>query len=298
MAYLPQRDPTDVIGRRIVAFIIDTILLDAIAVAVLAGSKSSSYTHAPDNACTILRAQSSKSISCVQLGSHIYTWEDSRIALAIGVTLLAAVLNLVVLQGSTGASVGKMMLGLRVVDAQGRVCGIGRAIVRWIVGFVDLLCAGLVGLVTVLVTRPHRRIGDMAGGTYVIATADVGAPIVTAVGAQAPAYAYSGAGWTPPAPGAQPWGAPPAQGPWAASPAPPQLQQPSGWPPQATPQPQPQSPAWGAPAEQAPPPPAPPVAPPSWGAPPTPTPAPEQSAPQPQGETWSDKDADDEEPKQ
>ena len=89
---------------------------------------------------------------------------------------LLGFLNLVVLQSITGASLGKLMLGLRVVDQQGNKAGVGRMLGRWVLLLVDALCF-LVGLITVLVTHPHRRVGDLACGTYVVATGSVGQPI-------------------------------------------------------------------------------------------------------------------------
>ena len=73
-----------------------------------------------------------------------------------------------VLQAVTGASIGKHALGLRVVDEQGRKAGLGRTIVRWLFLIID---GGifLIGLITALVTHPHRRVGDLVAGTYVVA---------------------------------------------------------------------------------------------------------------------------------
>ncbi len=290
MAYLPPRDPTEVIGRRIAAFVIDTLLVSGVSVALFAALKSTSYTGAPSDGCQQLRDLGS-SDSCVQLGSRVFTWTGGRVALAIALSLLASLVNHVVLQGMTGASVGKMMLGLRVVDAGGQVCGVGRAIVRWLFLFVDQACFFIVGLIVVLVTHPHRRVGDMIAGTYVVAAADVGRPVAAQVAM--PPYAYAGqGGWSPPAPGAPTWGAPPPppQPTWGA--------QPRAWgteppPPAPYQQPSPDQPGWAAPAPQSwgtPPPPAPPAAsPPAPGGPEHASEVPER-----QGESWWDKALDDE----
>ena len=250
MAYIPQRDPTEVIGRRISAFVIDTLLVSGVSVALFAGLKSNSYTGAPSNACQRLR-DAGISDPCVQLGSRVYTWTGGRFALAIALGVLAGLVNQVLLQGITGASVGKMMLGLRVVDAGGQVCGVGRAIVRWLFLVVDQFFCFLVGLIVVLVTHPHRRVGDMVAGTYVVSTADAGRPVVPQ--AAMPPYAYAGqGGWTPPAPGASAWGAPPPPQPtWDT--------QPRAWgtepPPSPAPYQQPPSPPTSPPSPSAAPPP-------------------------------------------
>ncbi len=211
MAYAPPRDPTDVMGRRIAAFIIDSIVTSVIVIAVLAATKSQSLTGAPTDACRTLRDTTNFSGQCVQIGSHVYTWSHGRYFLGLIVGLLIGAANVVLLQGITGASLGKMILGLRTVNAQGQPCGIGRAAVRWILLLVvdDFpYCFPLVGLITALVTHPHKRVGDMVANTYVVAAADAGVPIPSATGA-AP-YAYAG----------QPaWGAQPQQPAWGAQPA-------------------------------------------------------------------------------
>src|SRR5438094_983775 len=80
---------------------------------------------------------------------------------------------------------------------------------------VDLFCFGVVGLVTSLVTHPHRRVGDMVGGTFVVGTADAGRPVQASYAAQ-PAYAGAvPGGWGPPQEGQPQWGAPP-QPQWGA----------------------------------------------------------------------------------
>jgi uncharacterized RDD family membrane protein YckC len=257
MAYQPQRDPTNVLGRRFGAFFIDFVLGSAISIAFLAATKSASYTGAPDSACDRLRDVRGFSGTCLQFGSRVYTWDSGRYLLGILLGTGVVFLNAVILQGITGASVGKMITGVRVVNAEGNVAGIGRAFIRWILLFVDLLCAGIVGLVTVLATHPHRRVGDMAAGTYVIGTADVGQPVVALT---APSYAYAGApapgGWVPPQAAQPGWGTPPPPQPSQWGP-PPTEAQPSQWgapPAQAQPQPAwppasppPQQPSWGPP---------------------------------------------------
>ncbi|MDQ1384177.1 MAG: hypothetical protein QOG65_1556 [Actinomycetota bacterium] len=255
MAYgMPlQGDPTNVMGRRIVAYVIDFLLLAGIGIAVFAVTKDQVYTSAPAHACESLRA-GGLSGSCVQIGSRVYVWKGSGIALGYGIGALANILDLVVLQAVVGASIGKLIMGLRVVDAQGRKAGFGSVLLRWILLiFVDNLCF-VVGLLTASLTHPHRRVGDMAAGTYVVALADVGRPVLGPAAAdQYGAYGQPGpAGWVPPggAPqGAPGWGAPPAA-PYGGPPSPP-----GGW--SAPPPPQP---TWGAP---------PPTSPPGWGAPPT-----------------------------
>jgi len=296
----PPRDPTAVVGRRIVAFVIDALIASAISGAAIAAMRSQTYSNAPNDGCALLRQARGFSGTCFQLGSHVYTWNGGRFFWMYVFWIGISFLNWVILQGLTGATVGKFVVGLRVINQQGEIAGIGRSFLRWLLLVVDYVACFLIGLISVSVTRPHRRVGDMVAGTDVVATADVGRPVL----APQPVPAYGG--WTPrgevPAgtpPGAMPppyatqpppvWGAPPAAAqppsPWSAPqqtwgapappPAPPAEDQP-GWAQPATPAPRPAAPSsWGTPRE-----------------PTTPT-APEPAS---SGESWWDRanDGDDE----
>jgi uncharacterized RDD family membrane protein YckC len=84
----------------------------------------------------------------------------------------------VVLQGLTGASPAKHLVGLRVVDAHGRPCGPGKAAVRsvaWILdGFPYVL--PLTGYAAAVSSHDTQRVGDRLAGTYVVDTRHAGAP--------------------------------------------------------------------------------------------------------------------------
>ena len=232
MAYgmQPQHDPTDVIGRRIVAYLIDGVLLFAVTVAIALATKHQAFTGAPSGACQTLR-DNGFSGSCIQLGSRVYIWKGGGQLAYWGLSALAGILDLVVLQGLTGASLGKFIMSLRVVDAQGAPCGVGRAFVRWLLLIVDGFCF-IVGLLVTVLTHPHRRIGDMAAGTYVVGASSAGQPVVG--GGAPPAYQYGypqpgAAGWSPPGAAPPPgpgWGTTPPPA-WGAPPPPPAP--PSGW---------------------------------------------------------------------
>ncbi len=171
------RDPTAVMMRRTVAFVIDVVLTTAvIAIAFVSLARSTevpSYLH---NACDIARI-GSKVSNCVQIGNTIYTLEGGDVALVWLSGLAVSVLNLVLLQGATGGTVGKHALALRVVDANGQPCGFGRAVVRWLLLVVDAFFCFLVGLVTALSTKGHQRVGDLVAKTYVVSARDLGVPL-------------------------------------------------------------------------------------------------------------------------
>ena len=173
-AVTAPRDPTRVVGRRIAAFGIDVALVAVVAgVAVVA--TMTRVVEAPRGTCPGLLATAGGYV-CHQIGGHLYILSQSAQLRVEALSMLAAFLDLVVLQAFTRASVGKHCLGLRVVDEQGLGASFLRTLGRWVFLVVDIGFF-LVGLVSVVVTRPHRRIGDFACGTYVVSTAGAGLPI-------------------------------------------------------------------------------------------------------------------------
>jgi uncharacterized RDD family membrane protein YckC len=81
------------------------------------------------------------------------------------------------LESGAGQTVGKKLLRLRVVRADGRPAGMGEIAVRTILRVVDGIGVYIVGLIVMLVTGERRqRIGDLAASTIVV---DASAPAAT-----------------------------------------------------------------------------------------------------------------------
>lgn len=92
------------------------------------------------------------------------------------ITLIVAVFNLVVLAGLTGRTVGKWTTGLRIERTDGRLPGIGRAVLRHLVGYpLSLLPFGL-GFLIVAVSPTGRALHDLIAGTIVVRRS--GGPLV------------------------------------------------------------------------------------------------------------------------
>lgn len=68
----------------------------------------------------------------------------------------------------TGTTPGKRLVGVRIVDRNGRTPGIGALMVRNVLRPIDSLVFYAVGLASVLLTRQAVRIGDLAAGTLLI----------------------------------------------------------------------------------------------------------------------------------
>src|SRR5262249_37653041 len=203
--------------RRYAALAIDLVLIGAIGAILFAITKHTSIHGAPADTCQ--RLSTGGSTVCIQIGGRVYTWQRGAYIRAALLTVLAGFLDLVLLQTLTGASIGKLFVGLRVIEANGDEARFLRMLGRWAFLAIDLGCF-LVGLVTTLATHPRRRVGDLVCGTYVVATASVGEPVPHA------AYPPSGVGAPPPGYGATVPGQYPAG--WGT---------PAGWtaPPIATP---------------------------------------------------------------
>jgi len=90
---------------------------------------------------------------------------------------LSALLSMgymVLMEGYLGGTVGKLLLGIRVVDAAGNRPGFARALIRNVLRIIDALpLFYLLGIILVATGKQKRRIGDMAAGTYVVARSSV-----------------------------------------------------------------------------------------------------------------------------
>jgi uncharacterized RDD family membrane protein YckC len=225
----PDSDPTAVFGRRVVAGLIDLAVVLGPSIA-LATSQMEYLTRGQvgsgfDSFCSAFTAQEGG--TCFQLGDRAYFNGDQASPGNFAFLAISLIL-LVVIQGLTGWTVGKVLTGIRTVNEDGRAPGIGRALVRWLLFIVDGPCQSIVpvvGFITALTTQGHRRVGDMVAKTFVVRRSAAGAPIVvpgfTAPPATPLAYAVSDpwAGTAVPSttdPSAAGWAAPgtaPASGP-------------------------------------------------------------------------------------
>lgn len=210
-----SRDTTAVMGRRILAWLLDLALFVAVVGATFAGLAE--YVEVPDglgiDACGQLQDQDPDAASgCVELGDRAYITSaaDNGIQTLVSIGYFVV---FVVIQGTAGGSPGKLLTGLRVVDERGAKAGVGRSLVRTLLWVVDAApwFLPLVGFIVGLTSTGHRRIGDLAAKTFVVSRRDVGTPpLATATTAPPPAWGAPAApSWPSPAPPATPPDAPP-----------------------------------------------------------------------------------------
>lgn len=129
---------TRVTGRRVVATIIDSIVLGV-----------------------LVRI----------LGIDVPTDGRDLTELSFGGSAAAAVVVLlyyILLEGTVGRTVGKFATGIRVVSQDGGKAGLVSALVRTLLRVIDGLLGYLVALIIVVNSDRRRRLGDMAAKTLVV----------------------------------------------------------------------------------------------------------------------------------
>jgi uncharacterized RDD family membrane protein YckC len=184
-------DPTNVVGRRVGAFVIDGLLIS-----VICGIAWYALTTKVPGECVGGGVTINGDCRGFESGSSNRTvW--FLIILIVGLTIRW------ILPGLRGTSPGKAMLGLRIVGPDGGVPGLGRAFVRGLMLIVDAfpyIIPYLTGFICALTDDRHRRVGDRVANTLVVDKNAAGQPIA-AGGAP---FAGAGAGPGGGAPGAGP----------------------------------------------------------------------------------------------
>ena len=255
-------DPTSVMGPRVVAGLIDALLFVLMLFFIGPTPLSPFAEYATNNrdlpleeACDLANAKAdAQKDSCIEWGDKIYWTHEGDQAAQTGI-FFGFIALYIVLQGLTGFTPGKLLLGLRAVGEDGRA-SVGRSLVRTVLWIVDVLpCFALLGFIVALTSTGHRRVGDMAAKTFVVRKGSMGQPIVV----PGMITAAAGGGVTGVAP-PQGYGTPTVY-------------------PSASPYPPPTTSTWGAPPQPQPPAPAPENA---WGAPPQPSAQPQGPFGQPQ----------------
>jgi uncharacterized RDD family membrane protein YckC len=132
-----------VTGRRVVATIVDVVVLGILfaVMSMLFGSSS---------------AQGGQ-VNATLNGLPFLTY------------LVLVVAYYVLMEGYLGQTVGKMLLGIKVVrEDTGAVPGIGAAAIRTVLRIVDGLIFYLVAFIAVLASEKNQRLGDMVAHTLVV----------------------------------------------------------------------------------------------------------------------------------
>jgi len=130
------------VGRRFVAVLIDGIILTAV------GFPFADYQRIPTASGT----------------SFSVHWNGGGLFAILGLWIV----YYAVLEATLGATVGKMAMGIRVVQEDGSKCTWQGAIVRNLLRIIDGFFFYLVGAILVWSSPTRQRLGDRAGNTVVI----------------------------------------------------------------------------------------------------------------------------------
>jgi uncharacterized RDD family membrane protein YckC len=135
-----NRDETQVVGRRVVQYFIDYILVNIIpGIAYWLLDRGSGFLHGFGWALATL----------ISLVVYLWYW---------------------VLRPNShqGQSIGMQLLGVRVISKSGGPASMLQYFVRAVLLVIDTLFFGLVGLITMMASRYHQRVGDHLARTLVV----------------------------------------------------------------------------------------------------------------------------------
>lgn len=187
-------DPTDVMGRRIGAYLLDGLVTMVIMAVILVPTVLSSFEEAPAGTlrCPVPGEPrvTGEPTFCSESGGTVRYLPageaESLQTFGVVTSLGSSLLLNVLLQGLTGATIGKLIVGLRVVNAKGQNAGIGRCLIRTVLLIVDSAFCAIIGLVTAFNSKGHKRVGDMVAGTIVIGRDDRDALLLARSGVALP----------------------------------------------------------------------------------------------------------------
>lgn len=156
-------DPTDVVGRRVGAAIVDQIILLVPELVIFLGLMWQPLFGTGGLADQVGSATRSRSAAPPTLTGEFM----SRYLLAIAAMWTVMFLYYFITERVLEGSPGKLMFGLRVVRGSGAAPiswgqSAGRNALRL------LFDSSLIALIVILVSKGHRRVGDMAAHTLVI----------------------------------------------------------------------------------------------------------------------------------
>ncbi|MBO0834320.1 MAG: RDD family protein [Actinobacteria bacterium] len=135
-----DRDETEVVGRRVVQYVIDYVL-----VAIIPGLAYLIF----DRGSGFLRGFGWTIATLIALVVYLWYWVLRP-------------------NGHNGQTFGMQLLGLRIISMDGGPASMLQYFVRGVLLLVDTLVFGLVGLITMMASRYHQRVGDHVARTLVV----------------------------------------------------------------------------------------------------------------------------------
>lgn len=134
------------IGERMLAFIIDLLIKIAYAIAAL-------YLF----------------FNIFDLGYLLNDLDQwSQMAIYIAITFPIYIYPVVLESLMEGQTPGKKAMKIRVVKIDGYQASFGDYMIRWVLRLIDTSFLGIVGLISMIISKDNQRLGDIASGTAVI----------------------------------------------------------------------------------------------------------------------------------
>jgi uncharacterized RDD family membrane protein YckC len=134
------------IGPRLVATLIDLVIL-AVVIGVIVAAFGDTTTTTSDDSFSAEFDLGAGGTLLVSVAAFSYYW---------------------LMEAFLGATVGKLVVGLRVRSLDGGPVGLGQAAIRTVLRIIDGLFFYLVAALVVAATPKNQRIGDLAAKTVVV----------------------------------------------------------------------------------------------------------------------------------
>lgn len=156
----PARADVEVVGKRVLATLVDTVVLGVVMLVVFV-------------------AQWVISLAFLGASAGLELSEGAQLAVGLVLSLLNIAVYValflgyyVYFEGRKGQTLGKMVVGIRVIrEDNGGVPGTRAALVRTLLRVVDGFLGYLVGYLVASSSEKRQRLGDKAARTLVVATA-------------------------------------------------------------------------------------------------------------------------------
>ena len=101
------------------------------------------------------------------MGPEKHFWDISDPLCLVFLFIIFA--YLILMEAYVGWTIGKRILGMRVVDGSGKKIGLSKSIIRNILRLVDGLPAlNALGIILIATSRGEQRFGDRVAKTYVV----------------------------------------------------------------------------------------------------------------------------------
>lgn len=92
----------------------------------------------------------------------------SQMAIYIAITFPVYIYPVVLESLMEGQTPGKKVMKIRVVKIDGYQASFGDYLIRWVFRIIDTSFAGVIGLVSMIISKNNQRLGDITSGTAVI----------------------------------------------------------------------------------------------------------------------------------